>query len=156
MTLPCTLFEFYNGSLKSFSYKRDKLMPDGRSVEQVEETMQLEVKPGFDTDTEIVYPTRGHEKHAYFNSALRVKFSLKHVAGLAYRRNGLNLVYTHTLSLEDALMSAPVQVKTLDGRCLKIGLDSMITPDTEHCIKGEGMPGQVRGDLIIKFDIQFP
>jgi len=153
VTLACTLFEFYNGSFKSFTFKRDKLMPDGRSLDQVEETMQIEVKPGFDTDTEIVFPSRGHEKHAYFNSALKVKFSLKHVAGLAYRRHGSTLVYTQTLTLQDALMSAPFQVKTLDGRILKIGLDRMITPDTEHRIEGEGMPGKVRGDMLIKFDI---
>jgi len=35
--LACTIHEFYNGSLKTFTYMRDRILPDGRSIEQVEE-----------------------------------------------------------------------------------------------------------------------
>jgi DnaJ-class molecular chaperone len=31
--VPCTIHEFYNGSLKTIDYTRDKILPDGRSVE---------------------------------------------------------------------------------------------------------------------------
>ena len=30
--LSCTIYEFYNGSIKSFQYFRDELQPDGRTV----------------------------------------------------------------------------------------------------------------------------
>ena len=32
ITLNCSLYEFYNGSLKTFSYQRDKLLPDNRNI----------------------------------------------------------------------------------------------------------------------------
>ena len=36
IVLSCTIFEFYNGSLKTFAFTRDKLQPDGRSMDQEE------------------------------------------------------------------------------------------------------------------------
>ena len=33
IVLSCTIFEFYNGSLKTFTFNRDKLQPDGRSID---------------------------------------------------------------------------------------------------------------------------
>lgn len=63
------------------------------------------------------------------------------------------------MTLEEALLSRPVHFKTLDGRSINVNLDTMITPQTCHCIPGEGMPktdGTGNGDLYIKFNIQFP
>jgi len=62
--LPCTIYEFYNGSLKEFTYFRDELMPDGRTVLKSEEQMVVEVKPGYDTDTVVTFPSRGNEARA--------------------------------------------------------------------------------------------
>jgi len=81
------------------------------------------------------------------------------------------LVYTHTLTLEDAIKAEPLQLKTLDGRPLSIQVNGLITPQTEHKVKGEGMPVYVKGDkselllsvaqkqkgdLIVKFLVVFP
>ena len=74
--VPCTIYEFYNGSLKTLEYTRDRLLPDGRSIEQVEEQLIIEVKPGFDTDNVLTFPTKGNEAYAYHQSKLIVTFSL--------------------------------------------------------------------------------
>ena len=69
------------------------------------------------------------------------------------------MIYIHTLTLEDALCSRPISVKTLDGRTVNVNLDIMITPQTIHVVPGEGMPkesSQGKGDLHIKFNIIFP
>ena len=62
--------------------------------------------------------------------------------------------------LEDALLSRPIQVRTLDGRNINLSLDQTISPQTVHCIRGEGMPRKAnnkeKGDLMIKFNIVFP
>lgn len=128
VVLRCTLFEFYNGSLKEFKYHRNRLLPDGKTIEDVEETMTVEVKPGFDTDSVLTFKTRGHEAHAHHQSYLLVKFDLISQPEVNYKRKGNNLIYTHSLSLQNALISAPVQVKTLDGRIMNISLDQTITP----------------------------
>jgi len=98
-------------------------MADGISIESVEQKMVVEVKPGFNSESTLKFASRGHQKHAYFQSALIVKFNQVHTEGLNYVRNDDDLVYTHSLSLEDALMMCPVQIKTLDGRIMNISQD---------------------------------
>ena len=64
-------------------------------------------------------------------------------AGLApsnYVRKGNDLIYTHRIQLCDALTSAPIKLITLDNRVININMDSIITPQTVHCVEGEGMP----------------
>ena len=162
VVLPCTIYEFYNGSLKTFTYTRMELMPDKRSQQEVEDSLTVEVKPGFSTDTVLRYETKGNQAYACKNSALVVKFALDNSAiehETQFRRQGDDLVYIHTLSLEEALCSRPISLKTLDGRTINVNLDIMITPQTIHVIPGEGMPkasGHDKGDLHIKFNITFP
>lgn len=68
-------------------------------------------------------------------------------------------------------MSQPVKIKALDGRVIMATMDEIITPQTCKMIEGEGMPIMLdpttdalnhirtqlpRGNLYIKFDIEFP
>lgn len=134
-------------------------MPDGRSVQKIEENLTVEVKPGFDVDTVLTYPTKGNEAYACKQSCLVVKFKLETSADQCYHRKGDDLIYTHSLTLEDALVSRPIHLLTLDGRSINVNLDQMITPQIVHVIKGEGMPkknGSGKGDLHVKFNITFP
>jgi len=64
--LNCSIFEFYNGSLKTFTFHRDCLMADGKGIDNREETMTVEVKPGFDIDTVLDYPSKGNQKFAEY------------------------------------------------------------------------------------------
>ena len=121
--------------------------------------MTIEVKPGYDVDTVLTFESKGHEVYAMKQSALKVKFQLE-PSEINFERKGDDLVYTHYMSLEDALVSKPVQVRTLDGRYINFCLDNMVTPQSVHMISGEGMPckenNSKKGDLHIKFQIQFP
>jgi DnaJ-class molecular chaperone len=77
------------------------------------------------------------------------------------------------VSLEQALLSEPVKIRALDGRNIIATIDEVITPQTLKVVEGEGMPisvtpnadalavltssGQLpRGNLYVRFDIQFP
>ena len=44
------------------------------------------------------------------------------------RRKGKDLFYSHTMTLKEAIGSAPVRFETLDARVLTINLDRAITP----------------------------
>jgi len=126
ITLDCSIYEFYNGSIKSFSYHRDELQPDGKSLLKLEEEVVVEVKPGYDTDTVLTFSSKGNEAPACKQSALKVKFRLNHdIAGqqINFKRNGNDLCYIHCLSLEDALLAKPISIRTLDGRSININLD---------------------------------
>ncbi len=80
-----------------------------------------------------------------------------------------DLIYTQKIRLVQALNSEPVSLITLDSRRLTIAMDEIISPQTVKMVKGEGMPiynkedplnhllfKEKRGDLYIKFEIQFP
>lgn len=77
-----------------------------------------------------------------------------------YKRVKSDLNLQIDMSLEEALLSRPIQFTTLDGRSISINLDKMITPQTVHKIEGEGMPklsnSTEKGDLYINFNIIFP
>ena len=77
-----------------------------------------------------------------------------------FQRDGNDLVYTHKISLVDALIGCTVQLTTLDGRSLAVPVKSVINPTYEEVIPGEGMPitrePSKKGDLRIKFQIEFP
>jgi DnaJ family protein B protein 4 len=63
------------------------------------------------------------------------------------------------VSLADALCGAQLQVRSLDGRALDVPISTVITPGSAKVLRGEGMPISKtggRGDLRIKFEINFP
>jgi len=49
-------------------------------------------------------------------------------------------------------------VKELNGELITLHFDEIISPQTRRVLSGQGMPikGQGRGDLIVKFEIEFP
>jgi DnaJ family protein B protein 13 len=82
--------------------------------------------------------------------------------------NKNDLVYTHKTSLVDILRCLPFEVETFDGRKLVVAPDNVQSPAYAKCVAGEGMPiyegleaslnggGKSRGNLYIKFDVEFP
>ena len=168
LTLPCTLEELYNGCIKTIKYSKNSLNYDTRTTSLKETSVKIEILPGYSKNTELKYPCKGNESPGKKNSDLIVK--IKEIPHQTFKRvNKNDLLYTHKISLRDALNSTPVIFNHLDGRVLNISMDEIISPDTVKVVKGEGMPiideekpiesialDNKKGDLYIKFDIQFP
>lgn len=66
-----------------------------------------------------------------------------------YKREGDDLIYTHTLTLIEALEMQPVAVNTLDNRRVFVAPTEVISPQTELRVPGEGMPRAVTGDIVV-------
>lgn len=171
VTIACTLSELYNGCLKKITYYRLGLMHDGRTQRELPVDFEVEVKPGFSDQTVLTFAHKGHEAEGHKPSHLVVAFAQEPHAALKRKDN--DLIYTHTVTLEQALLSEPVKIKALDGRNIIATIDEIITPQTLKVVEGEGMPvsqspnadalavltgsGQLpRGNLYIRFEIQFP
>ena len=60
VVLSCTLSEFYNGSLKTATYRREILQKDGVTPDKIEENLIIDVKPGYDAETILVFPSKGY------------------------------------------------------------------------------------------------
>jgi DnaJ family protein B protein 4 len=77
-----------------------------------------------------------------------------------FKRDGNDLIYTHKISLVEALTGCTVEVTTLDGRSLTIPVKSVVSPTYEEVVQGEGMPitrePSKKGNLRVKFQIKFP
>ena len=60
----------------------------------------------------------------------------------------------------DALTGFEITTRALDGRTLRIPVTEVIGPSSVKVVTGEGMPVSKapgrKGDLRIKFDVQFP
>ena len=165
--------EFYNGSIKEINFARKNMLSETTGSVVNADRMQVTVLPGFNEETRLVYERKGHESFGAHPSDLIIKFKQVPMANLV--RNGDDLVYTHTLSLVEALQMQPIAVDTLDNRKVFVAPTDIITPQTELRVEGEGMPraltGDIvadtttalqaeadrpKGDLIVKFNIIFP
>uniref|UniRef100_A0A672Q2C8 DnaJ heat shock protein family (Hsp40) member A2b n=1 Tax=Sinocyclocheilus grahami TaxID=75366 RepID=A0A672Q2C8_SINGR len=79
-----------------------------------------------------------------------------------FRRDGNDLHLCHRIGLVEALCGFQFMLTHLDGRHLVIKYPpgKVIEPGSTRVIRGEGMPQYrnpfEKGDLYIKFDVQFP
>lgn len=173
ITIPITLSEIYNGSRKRPTYRKKCLGLDGRTIEEKQECIDIYVKPGMCESTKMTFAGKGHQSAKRGSSDLKICFKLVDSpadsnAALFKRIQGDCLLYRHKLSLNDAIQCNSVKLMTLDGRTLLIPVDSIPSPNSVKCIKGEGLvtyndaavgdmkSGEKRGDLYILFDIEFP
>ena len=164
--LECTLEELYNGCVKPLKYTKKALGHDKRTTVDKECEVDVEVFPGYDKSTVVTFKGMGNEAPGEKTSDLLVQ--IKEKTNECFKRVNVNdLIYIKRLTLAQALNSEPVKITTLDNRKLAVTMDEIISPQTVKIVKGEGMPIYTKeisvkdfrgkkGDLYIKFDIQFP
>lgn len=96
----------------------------------------VELKPGSCAGTVLTFAKKGNQQYMHEASNLRVKLVQIDDAHdentNKFVRRGNDLIYTHKMSLKDALASSPVKINTLDGRVCCINMDVLITPQTVH------------------------
>ena len=124
----------------------------------VEEILTIEIKPGWKKGTKITFPEKGNEQRGVIPSDL--VFIIDEKPHSVFKRDGNDLVVTQKITLVEALTGYTAQLTTLDGRNLTVSVNSIVSPNYEEVVKGEGMPipkdPSRRGNLRIKFNIKFP
>ena len=103
VNVACTIYEFYNGSLKHLDFVRYMLLPDGKTKQLTDQEMTVEVKAGYNPDTVLRFPQRGNQAEAARPSALQVRFELEDADKCSFKIRGHDLIYTHKISLVDAI-----------------------------------------------------
>lgn len=156
--LHCTLEELFNGCTKKMKVTR--MIVDAATGREVpaEKVLAVEVKKGWKAGTKITFKEEGDERPGIIPADLVFVIAEKDHA--RFKREGNNLVYTANISLRDALTGGTVEVLTLDNRTLRVAIPDPVNPSTLKKVANEGMPISkapgTRGDLYIKFNIQFP
>jgi len=127
VTVQCSLYEFANGALKEVPYTKVKVHAGSDDTEEVESSINVQVKPGYGEHTTLRFLRMGNEAYGAHPSDLIVKFALTEPCG-GFVRQGDDLHYFVNMTLIEALESKPATIKTLDGRSLLITPNEMITP----------------------------
>ncbi|KAI9190023.1 hypothetical protein H9P43_001456 [Blastocladiella emersonii ATCC 22665] len=168
--LHITLEEAYVGITKKVAWARTVLESGEASDRQATktDTLPLIVAPGTKHGTRLVFPEHGDQ--APHTIAADVVFIVHVDPHPTYTRDGSdNLVYTHKVTLQEALTGSAVILKALDGRQLNIPIYEVVSPFYVKRVEGEGMPivekpevlaedpsRRRKGDLLIRFQVEFP
>lgn len=113
----CTLEEFFFGSTKKVSFKKTI------GHEQVAANKEIEIKPGMGDWSHLRFNGEGNHCAGNLVGDLVIKFKqLNH----SFIREKNNLVYSHKISLQEALNASPIKFKTIDNENVYLGVDEVI------------------------------
>jgi DnaJ-class molecular chaperone len=158
MALVCSLEDLYDGASKKVSVQRTRIRPDGRTSYEDQKLFTVVIKKGWKTGTKLTFKGEGNQTHPKVppGDLVLVVAETEHPV---FVRQNEHLVYNHKVTLREALTGHIVNIATLDKKVLSINVPEIANPSYEKRLPGRGMPrgaGDDRGDLIIRWDIQFP
>uniref|UniRef100_A0A0N4ZU54 DnaJ homolog dnj-20 n=1 Tax=Parastrongyloides trichosuri TaxID=131310 RepID=A0A0N4ZU54_PARTI len=151
-----SLEDIARGTIKRMKITKKVFGDDGKS-KTIDKVLTIEIKAGWKSGTKITFPKEGDRYPGRIPAD--VVFVIRDKPHPYFKREGADLIYTHKLSLKEALLGTQFEITTLDGQKLPIVIDHIIKPNFYKKIESQGLPsaktGQ-KGSLIIKFDIKFP
>lgn len=136
-------------------------MLDG-SLMQDPTVLELDIRPGWKDGTKITFEGAGDQYADPRIPAADIVFVIREKPHSIFKREKDNLTMLASVTLKDALVGVTVQVKTIEGKTLKISVPDNIVvyPGYTMNVSGRGMPNSknpsLRGDLKIKFEVKFP
>jgi len=153
-----TLEEVFKGCTKKMKISRRVMNEDGHTSSIRDKILTICVKPGWRAGTRITFPQEGDQGPNSIPAD--IVFVVKDKPHSIFVRDKDNIIYTAKIPLLDALTGRIVDVPTLDDRLISIPINDIVCPGYHKVVPGEGMPvskdPNVRGDLVIAFEIEFP
>ncbi|KAK9750209.1 hypothetical protein RND81_02G180200 [Saponaria officinalis] len=155
--LECSLEELCFGAIKKINITRDVISNQGVIIQE-EESLQINIKPGWKKGTTIIFEGKGDEKPGHMPAD--IVFIIDEKRHPMFKRVGDNLELGVEVPLLKALVGCTISVPLLGGEEMSLSIDEVIYPGYENIIQEQGMPkskdhGQ-RGDLRLKFIVAFP
>lgn len=98
---------------------------DGKTTSAKEESLLLEIKPGYSKNTLLTFVNQGHQDVQRHTSNLIIK--IVEITHQNYSRKDNDLIYSTDITLAEALSCKNVEIRTLDNRSVKVGIDEIIT-----------------------------
>ncbi|CAL1680303.1 unnamed protein product [Lasius platythorax] len=158
-TLFLTLSEVFFGGIKKMKIQKLVLVGNDKSTTvSMEKILTIPIKPGIPPGTRIVFPEEGDQGPTKIPAD--VIFVTEDRPHETFRREGSDLHTTVDIFLREALTGTVITLNTVDDRTLRIPITSIVAPDYTKRVSGEGLPfpanPKQRGDLILRFNIEFP
>ena len=107
--------------------------PSGK-VMQVEEILEISVKPGWKSGTKVTFPEKGDESLDGRKPA-DVQFLVQEVPHAVFTRDGNDLTCTRSLTLKEALCGTVVEIKHLDDHILRFTLEGPVNHSQSKVIQ---------------------
>lgn len=119
------------------------------------ETIYVDIPYGIDNNETIMLPNRGNHIDGVVGD-IKIVVTVKNNTKL--ERKGLDLYYTHTITLKEALCGFTIEIEYLQDKNFKIvNNDFIITPQYKKVVSNGGMKrDKNQGQFIIMFNIVFP
>ncbi|KAL1529984.1 hypothetical protein AB1Y20_000910 [Prymnesium parvum] len=154
--LEVTLRELYNCVTKKITYTRKKLKHDEMSTYDEMVDQYVGLKPWWTDGLVASFPGAGDEGVDILPGDVDVAMTI--APDICWACEGSTLIYTARIGLTEALCGTILEIPCLDGRQLAIPVTQVVAPGYTKKWPGEGMPKEdgTKGNLLIKFDIQFP
>ena len=134
LNLECSLSELFNGCVKKYEITRKRFDSDRQLCDDCKQ-LTINVKQGWKKGTKITFPAEGDEGADMLPAD--VVFVIQESNEMSYTREGNNLIYTHKISLSDALSDCSLQIPTLDRRLISLACPEVVSPYYEKLIPGE-------------------
>lgn len=158
MDLVCSLEDLYDGASKKVAVQRTRIRPDGRTSYEDRKLFTVVVKKGWKSGTRLTFKGEGNQTHPKVPPGDLV-LVVSETPHPIFERQNEHIVYNHKVTLREALIGHILNITTLDKKVLSFNVPEIASPSYEKRLPGRGMPkgtGNDRGDLIIRWDIQFP
>ncbi|CAN7020043.1 unnamed protein product, partial [Brassica rapa subsp. trilocularis] len=155
--LECTLEELCHGGVKNIKITRDIITDEGL-IRKQEETLKVNIKPGWKKGTKITFEGVGNEKPGYLPED--ITFVVEEKRHPLFKRRGDDLEIAVEIPLVKALTGCKLSVPLLSGESMSVSVGEVIFHGFEKAIKGQGLPNAKEegklGDLRITFLVNFP
>jgi DnaJ-class molecular chaperone len=147
--------QVFNGANLPISIERWILENGQKIVEK--ETLYVKIPKGADDNEIIILKEKGNVIHDACRGDVKIIISIE--SNSNFKRDGLNLIYTTTLSLKEALCGFSFDLKYINGKIYKIhnSRGIIVHPFYKQIIKGMGFTRENdTGSMIIEFNVEFP
>jgi DnaJ-class molecular chaperone len=146
----------YHGCKLPIEINRELFIGDTKIRE--EETVYVSILSGIDENEIITLKGRGNVNKKDVRGDVKVTIKLENHTDFV--RNGLDLIYTKTITLKEALCGFSVEFQHINGKTLSLNNKTnraIIYPQFRKIVPNLGFEREnSKGNLIIVFDVKFP
>lgn len=148
--VPCTLEQLNGCVTRKLKVRRNI---NGRDDEKV---LRIDLKPWWKDGTKVTFDGEGDQKIGFLPQD--VQFIIKLSNHDTFTRNGDDLICNVDISLKQALSGFVINRRGVDGENIHLDVNDVVKPGDEKRVKNAGMKKKNggRGDVIFKFNINFP
>lgn len=152
-----TLEQSYEGANIPVFINRKIIVIEGNKQKETleQETYYVDIYQGIDNNEIITIPNKGHIYNNYIKGDVKLFINIYN--NTIFKRDGLDLKYTHDITLKESLCGFTFVLTHLNGTQYKFDNQYITIPTATKKLAKLGMNrGTTVGDFIIDFNIQFP